>query len=134
MRLANNIKYLFYTKYIHNFFTKNHFCSDQMEEKTSSVRRDRLLEMQARAQKYWAENKINEATVVTNQKKFMLTFPYPSPNGRLHMGHAFSFTKADFTARFKRLCGYNVLFAQGFHCNFILFNTTRYRYAHSSRE
>ena len=71
MRLANNIKYLFYTKYIHNFFTKNHFCSDQMEEKTSSVRRDRLLEMQARAQRYWAENKINEATVVTNQ----ITFP-----------------------------------------------------------
>ena len=49
--------------------------------------------------------------MVPNQIKFMLTFPYPYTNGRLHMGHAFSFTKADFTARFKRLCGYNILFA-----------------------
>lgn len=40
-----------------------------------------------------------------------MTFPYPYLNGKLHMGHAFSFTKCDFTARFKRLDGYNTLFA-----------------------
>ena len=37
-------------------------------------------------------------------------------NGRLHLGHAFSFTKADFTARFQRLLGKNVLLPFGFHC------------------
>lgn len=37
-------------------------------------------------------------------------------NGRLHLGHAFSLTKAEFAAGFKRLQGYNVLFPFGFHC------------------
>lgn len=37
-------------------------------------------------------------------------------NGRLHLGHAFSLTKAEFAASFKRLQGYNVLFPFGFHC------------------
>ena len=37
-------------------------------------------------------------------------------NGRLHLGHAFSLTKAEFTARFQRLQGKNVLFPFGFHC------------------
>lgn len=37
-------------------------------------------------------------------------------NGRLHLGHAFSLTKAEFAAGFKRLQGFNVLFPFGFHC------------------
>jgi leucyl-tRNA synthetase len=32
------------------------------------------------------------------------------------MGHAFSFSKADFAARFKKLMGFNVLLPQAFHC------------------
>jgi leucyl-tRNA synthetase len=32
------------------------------------------------------------------------------------MGHVFTLSKADFTARYKRLTGYNVLFPFGFHC------------------
>lgn len=37
-------------------------------------------------------------------------------NGKLHLGHAFTMCKVDFTARYKRLLGYNVLFPFGFHC------------------
>ena len=37
-------------------------------------------------------------------------------NGKLHLGHAFSFTKGEYAARYKKLKGYNVLFPFGFHC------------------
>lgn len=45
-----------------------------------------------------------------------MTFPYAYMNGKLHLGHAFSLTKCDFNAWYKRLCGFNVLFPFGYHC------------------
>jgi leucyl-tRNA synthetase len=51
-----------------------------------------------------------------NPKKFFVTFPYPYMNGRMHLGHAYSMTKAEFTARFARITGHNTLFPFSFHC------------------
>lgn len=31
-----------------------------------------------------------------NKEKYMVTFPYPYMNGYLHLGHAFSMSKAEF--------------------------------------
>ena len=35
-----------------------------------------------------------------NDSKYMVTFPFPYMNGYLHLGHAFSMSKAEFAARF----------------------------------
>lgn len=37
-------------------------------------------------------------------------------NGRLHVGHVFTITKAEFMCQFQRLMGKRVLFPFAFHC------------------
>ncbi|MEM3829152.1 MAG: leucine--tRNA ligase [Conexivisphaerales archaeon] len=49
------------------------------------------------------------------KKKYFITVPIPYPDGPLHLGHAYTWGRADIRARFKRMQGYNVLFPQGFH-------------------
>ena len=65
-------------------------------------------------QKKWESKKVHQADV-KEKKKYFVTFPYPYINGEPHIGHAYTFVKADILARFKRMQGYNVLFPQGWH-------------------
>jgi len=83
----------------------------------SFTRRDHLRTIERRVQARWEVDRTYEVNYdPNNEEKYFLTFPYPYMNGRLHLGHAFSLTKAEFTARFQRLRGKNVLFPFGFHC------------------
>ena len=50
-----------------------------------------------------------------DRPKFFITIPYPYLNGNLHVGHCRTFTIGDAIARYKRMCGFNVLFPMGFH-------------------
>ncbi|MFH0961572.1 MAG: leucine--tRNA ligase [archaeon] len=64
--------------------------------------------------KTWQEERVFEAEPDSRQK-FFLTFPFPYVNGAMHMGHGYTFTRLDVSARFQRLKGKNVLFPFGFH-------------------
>ncbi|KAF7702850.1 putative leucine--tRNA ligase, cytoplasmic [Cucumispora dikerogammari] len=57
-----------------------------------------------------------ERNVDDNKTPLLITFPYPYMNGKLHLGHLFTLSKAEFYARYKELEGYNVLFPFAFHC------------------
>lgn len=92
------------------------FVKEFMERPKQTIKRDKLTEFEKEAQKIWEATKVFESDPKPGQKKFMITFPYPYMNGKLHLGHAFSFSKSEFTARFKRLTGHNVLMPFGFHC------------------
>ena len=59
----------------------------------SFVRRDHLLEIEKRMQKKWEDRRVYEVDVDESKEKYLITFPYPYMNGRLHLGHAFSLTK-----------------------------------------
>ncbi len=48
-----------------------------------------------------------------NDKKFYITTPIYYPSGRLHIGHAYCTVATDAMARYKRLCGYDVMFLTG---------------------
>lgn len=89
------------------------------EEPKSFARRDRLRAIEAAVQARWEEEKTFESDAPAaddGKGKFFVTFPYPYMNGRLHLGHGFSLTKADFSANFHRLLGEHVLFPFSFHC------------------
>lgn len=48
---------------------------------------------------------------------FVIDTPPPTVSGVLHMGHIFSYTQADFVARFQRMLGKTVFYPMGFDDN-----------------
>ncbi len=80
------------------------------------MKRTQILSIESAIHKRWSDENYHIASIDESKPKFFATFPYPYMNGRLHLGHAFTMCKVDFTCRFKRLEGHNVLFPFGFHC------------------
>lgn len=80
------------------------------------AKRDALRLNEVEVQAMWERERAFEADASPDREKFIVTFPYPYSNGMLHIGHAFSLTKAVFRAQFERHQGKNVLFPFAFHC------------------
>ncbi|PTX59288.1 leucyl-tRNA synthetase [Kordia periserrulae] len=72
-------------------------------------------EIEAKWQKYWAENGTFHAENNTDKPKYYVLdmFPYPSGAG-LHVGHPLGYIASDIYARYKRHQGFNVLHPQGY--------------------
>ena len=72
-------------------------------------------EIEKKWQKRWVENGTYRVVEDEKKKKFYVLnmFPYPSGAG-LHVGHPLGYIASDIFARYKRLCGYNVLNPMGY--------------------
>lgn len=81
----------------------------------NTSRRDTLRAIEKKLQADWEQNRVFEAVPKVGEGKYMLTFPIPYMNGSLHLGHAFTFTKADFAAGYHRMKGKEVLLPFAFH-------------------
>ena len=68
-------------------------------------------------QQRWKHEKIFEVTEFPEDKKkkfyVLEMYPYPSGSG-LHMGHLRNYSIGDAYARYKRMCGFNVLYPMGY--------------------
>lgn len=69
-------------------------------------------------QEYWRKNQIYKfRDDLPKSQTFVIDTPPPTVSGVLHMGHVFSYTQADFIARFKRMRGFDVFYPIGFDDN-----------------
>ncbi|MBS3138361.1 class I tRNA ligase family protein [Candidatus Woesearchaeota archaeon] len=64
-------------------------------------------------QNYWKTHHIYSFDSKSKKKLFSIDTPPPTMSGRMHIGHAFSYSQQDFIARYKRMNNYNVFFPFG---------------------
>ena len=72
-------------------------------------------EIEQKWQKRWVEQHTYRVTEDNSKPKYYVLnmFPYPSGAG-LHVGHPLGYIASDIYARYKRLCGFNVLNPMGY--------------------
>ncbi|MGA8145181.1 MAG: leucine--tRNA ligase [Candidatus Acidiferrales bacterium] len=89
------------------------------ESEVQNARKVNLAEydpqqIESKWQKIWQEHGAFDAVDGdASRKKFYMLEMLPYPSGTLHMGHMRNYTIGDAVARYKRLCGYNVLHPMG---------------------
>ncbi len=68
---------------------------------------------------YWEKEGIFrfDPKIKDRNKIFSIDTPPPTVSGNIHMGHAFGFSQADFVARYKKMCGYNIFYPFGYDDN-----------------
>ena len=65
---------------------------------------------------YWNDNRIYRF-VPDGREVFSIDTPPPTVNGKIHIGHIFSYSQTEMIARYKRLRGYNIFYPFGFDDN-----------------
>ena len=63
--------------------------------------------------KYWEKEKVYSFDRRSKKKIYSIDTPPPTVSGRMHIGHAFSYSQEDFIARYKRMKGFNVFYPFG---------------------
>ena len=62
---------------------------------------------------FWEKEKIYSFNSKSNKKIYSVDTPPPTVSGKMHIGHAFSYSQQDFIVRFMRMSGYNIFYPFG---------------------
>src|SRR3989344_8699413 len=74
-----------------------HFQLNYMDNKYDSKR------IENKWQKCWEDNRTYAFSPKSNKIFFSIDTPPPTVSGKMHIGHAFSYSQEDFIARFQRM-------------------------------
>ena len=74
-------------------------------------------ESEAKWQSFWQEKGIYHFDENSKAPVYSIDTPPPTVNGKIHIGHIFSYSQAEVMARYKRMKGFNVFYPFGFDDN-----------------
>lgn len=75
-----------------------------------------FLEKEQKWLEYWNKHKVYEFKK-DEREVFSIDTPPPTVNGKIHIGHIFSYSQTEMIARYKRLRGFNIFYPFGFDDN-----------------
>lgn len=70
-------------------------------------------EVEPKWREFWEKNNIYRFNSKAKGEIFSVDTPPPTVSGKMHIGHAYSYTHEDFVARYRRMKGENVFFPFG---------------------
>jgi len=70
-------------------------------------------EAEARWQKYWGDEGVYRFNPESTAEVYSIDTPPPTVSGKMHLGHAFSYSQQDFIVRYKRMRGFNIFYPFG---------------------
>jgi len=70
-------------------------------------------ESELKWRKFWETEGIFKFSLKNKAKVYSIDTPPPTVSGKMHIGHAFSYSQQDFIARYKRMAGFNVFYPFG---------------------
>lgn len=73
--------------------------------------------VEERIRKFWEENETFRFDPENKKEVYAIDTPPPTVSGDIHLGHAFSYSQAEFIARYKRMRGFNVFYPFGLDNN-----------------
>ena len=70
-----------------------------------------LHEVETRWKKFWEKEKIYASKNLGAKNVYSIDVPPPNISGKMHIGHAFSYSQMDFIARFMRMKTGNIFYS-----------------------